>query len=277
MIRRFILFLTFLPMLVSENCTILWNLNDFRTQMQIKMCVSPMQEDNESWIVSEIESTYNLINFTNSTAFNYTNKTLVNVTEKTLTFPISPSPLTTDENFTEPSSVSRTRNLSPSPSVFKTRNPSPVVVAPSIFSTSPSSNKQITPSIVEISQITDHKAKQNNLSNNLTMQNSDIQNNEDNTAIITIIIILSLAFFVLMIYMIKKRKRKHVKPLCTFKKKKKGNPLDRPKDYILEFFDNPMPSAPPMEEKDKSVDDEKAKKDKNLSDTDSSNKIDDLV
>lgn len=270
MLRRFILFLTFLPMLVSENCTILWNLNDFRTQMQIKMCVSPMQDDNESWIVSDIESAYNLINFTNSKAFNYTNKTLVNVTEKTLTFPVSPSPLINGENFTEPSSVFKTRNPSPSPSVFKTRNPSPIVVAPSIFSTSPSSNKPISPSIVEISQITDHKVKQNNLSNNLTMQNSDIQNNKDNTAITTIIIILSLAFFVLMVYVIKKRKRKHVKPLCTFKKKKKGNPLDRPKDYILEFFDNPMPSAPPMEAKDKS----NVKEGEN---TNSVNKIDDLV
>ena len=41
----YFLILVFMPIIGNgENCTILWNLDNFQTRMKIKMCIEPIEE-----------------------------------------------------------------------------------------------------------------------------------------------------------------------------------------------------------------------------------------
>jgi len=91
----YFLILVFMPIIGNgENCTILWNLDNFQTRMKIKMCIEPIEEplffDNITGLLN-LSKLYNFSNETNSQIImNVTkNHTIINETNLTL----SPSPI----------------------------------------------------------------------------------------------------------------------------------------------------------------------------------------
>ena len=45
MYRYFLLLISLSPILInSENCTVLWNVDNFNTRMKIKMCIEPIEQ-----------------------------------------------------------------------------------------------------------------------------------------------------------------------------------------------------------------------------------------
>ena len=115
----YFLILVFMPIIGNgENCTILWNLDNFQTRMKIKMCIEPIEESLFFDNITGLLNLSKLYNFSNETisqiSMNVTkNHTIINETNLTL----SPSPIhETDINYQVPNV---TENITtPSSSAF---------------------------------------------------------------------------------------------------------------------------------------------------------------
>ena len=236
----YFLILVFMPIIGNgENCTILWNLDNFETRMKIKMCIEPIEEplffDNITGILN-LSKLYNFSNETNSQIImNVTkNHTIINETNLTL----SPSPIheadikyqvpNVTKNITTPS----TSDVEIIDEVERQSVPSPVIeeAAPSthyiIENTSKTFNSNTTMDV------------------NKTLNRYPLNSIQkfDTVAFVSITTISLFFATLLFTYVWKKRKRKNVQPLCKFRKGVKNEKsLERPKDYIIEFMtENPI-------------------------------------
>lgn len=236
----YFLILVFMPIIGNgENCTILWNLDNFETRMKIKMCIEPIEEplffDNITGLLN-LSKLYNFSNETNSQIImNVTkNHTIINETNLTL----SPSPIheadikyqvpNVTKNITTPS----TSDVEIIDEVERQSVPSPVIeeAAPSthyiIENTSKTFNSNTTMDV------------------NKTLNRYPLNSIQkfDTVAFVSITTISLFFATLLFTYVWKKRKRKNVQPLCKFRKGVKNEKsLERPKDYIIEFMtENPV-------------------------------------
>ena len=236
----YFLILVFMPIIGNgENCTILWNLDNFETRMKIKMCIEPIEEplffDNITGLLN-LSKLYNFSNETNSQIImNVTkNHTIINETNLTL----SPSPILEADikyqvpNVTKNITTPSTSDVEIIDEVERQSVPSPVL-------------EEAAPSTHYIIENTS-KAFNNNTTRdvNKTLNRYPLNNIQkfDTVAFVSITTISLFFATLLFTYVWKKRKRKNVQPLCKFRKGVKNEKsLERPKDYIIEFMtENPI-------------------------------------
>ena len=237
--RYFVLLLSIVPMLInSENCTVLWNVDNFNTRMKIKMCIEPIEQ---SFVVpGEID-------------FNNLSK-LVNISN--------------NETFLKNESIA---NISSSPSSMKNESIANISSSPSTMKNSNTSMKNLnnTPSpsdeggVRGKSTINIETPSTSDVNETLLKKNqstTDI-NKFDTTAFVSILSISLIAISGLLVYIIKKRKRQNVQPLCKFNKsKKRSKSLERPKDYIIEHMvKNPIIKSKEEEKKEEEKKEEEKK------------------
>lgn len=236
----YFLILVFMPIIGNgENCTILWNLDNFETRMKIKMCIEPIEEplffDNITGLLN-LSKLYNFSNETNSQIImNVTkNHTIINETNLTL----SPSPIheadikyqvpNVTKNITTPS----TSDVEIIDEVERQSVPSPVIeeAAPS------------THYIIENTSKTFNSNTTRDVNKTLNRYPLNSIQKFDTVAFVSITTISLFFATLLFTYVWKKRKRKNVQPLCKFRKGVKNEKsLERPKDYIIEFMtENPI-------------------------------------
>ena len=254
----YFLILVFMPIIGNgENCTILWNLDNFQTRMKIKMCIEPIEEslffdnmtgllnlsklynfsnETKSQISMNVTKTHTIINETKSQiSMNVTkNHTIINETNLTL----SPSPIhETDFNYqvpniTENITTPSTSDVEIFDEVKRQSVPSPVI-------------EETAPSPHYIIENASNIFNSNTTSDvNKTLNRYPLNNIQkfDTVAFVSITTISLFFATLLFTYVWKKRKRKNVQPLCKFRKGvKKEKSLERPKDYIIEFMtENPI-------------------------------------
>ena len=227
----YFLILVFMPIIGNgENCTILWNINNLQTQMKIKMCIEPLEESIIFDNITELLNLSKINKFSNETK----SHTILNTTN--ITF--SPSPFHEEnvtygvENVTKniktPSSldeeiIDEVKEFSvPSPVIEETA-PSPYYIIENnskVFNNNITSDENKTSRRYPISKVSEFDA----------------------VAFVSITMISLMFATLLFTYVWKKRKRKHVQPLCKFRKGVKNEKsLERPKDYIIEFMtENPI-------------------------------------
>ncbi len=236
----YFLILVFMPIIGNgENCTILWNLDNFQTRMKIKMCIEPIEEslffDNMTGLLN-LSKLYNFSNETKSQiSMNVTkNHTIINETNLTL----SPSSIhETDFNYqvpniTENITTPSTSDVEIFDEVKRQSVPSPVI-------------EETAPSPHYIIENASNIFNSNTTSDvNKTLNRYPLNNIQkfDTVAFVSITTISLFFATLLFTYVWKKRKRKNVQPLCKFRKGvKKEKSLERPKDYIIEFMtENPI-------------------------------------
>ena len=238
--RYFVLLLSIVPMLInSENCTVLWNVDNFNTRMKIKMCIEPIEESLIFNNITELLNLSKLNKFSNETKsqiiMNITkNHTIINETNIIL----SPSPVHEENityqvpNVTKNISTPSTSNVEVIDEVKKQSAPSPVL-------------EEIAPSPRYIIENISKTFSSNATSDvNKTLNRYPLNNIQkfDTVAFVSISMISLFFAILLFTYVWKKRRRKHVQPLCKFRKGvKKEKSLERPKDYIIEFMtENPI-------------------------------------
>ena len=243
--RYFVLLLSILPMLInSENCTVLWNVDNFNTRMKIKMCIEPIEQ---SFVVPgeiDFNNLSKLVNISNNGTF-LKNESMVN---------ISSSPSSMKNSNTSMKYLNNT----PSPSdeggietVITPAVPSPTVVdSPSAYIRGKGTINIETPSTSDVNETFLKK----------NQSTTDI-NKFDTTAFVSILSISLIAISGLLLYIIKKRKRQNVQPLCKFNKsKKRSKSLERPKDYIIEHMvKNPIIESKEEEKKEEEKKEEEKK------------------
>ena len=236
----YFLILVFMPIIGNgENCTILWNLDNFQTRMKIKMCIEPIEEslffDNMTGLLN-LSKLYNFSNETKSQiSMNVTkNHTIINETNLTL----SPSSIhETDFNYQVPNITENITTPSTSDVEIFDEVKRQSVPSPVIEETAPSPHY-----IIENAS----KAFNSNTTSdvNKTLNRYPLNNIQkfDTVAFVSITTISLFFATLLFTYVWKKRKRKNVQPLCKFRKGvKKEKSLERPKDYIIEFMtENPI-------------------------------------
>jgi len=236
----YFLILVFMPIIGNgENCTILWNLDNFQTRMKIKMCIEPIEESLIFNNITELLNLSKLNKFSNETKsqiiMNITkNHTIINETNIIL----SPSPVHEENithqvpNVTKNISTPSTSNVEVIDEVKKQSAPSPVL-------------EEIAPSPRYIIENISKTFSSNATSDvNKTLNRYPLNNIQkfDTVAFVSITMISLFFAILLFTYVWKKRRRKHVQPLCKFRKGvKKEKSLERPKDYIIEFMtENPI-------------------------------------
>ena len=235
----YLLTILFFPILIkSENCTVLWDINNFKSRMKIKMCIEPIEQS----VLFEGDTIFNIFNNLSKLANISNNETFL-INESISNFSFSPSPSSklneTNYNISNPPSSSdeefvETVIIPVVPSPTAGDSPSPYIRAHSIIDTNSPST----------SDVNDTLLKKNH--------NSTDIDKFDTTAFVSILSISLIVFFGLLTYVIKKRKRQNVQPLCKFNNvKKKNNSLERPKDYIIEHMvKNPINEEKKGEEKE---------------------------
>ena len=258
--RYFVLLLSIVPMLInSENCTVLWNVDNFNTRMKIKMCIEPIEQ---SFVVPgeiDFNNLSKLVNISNNETF-LKNESIANISSSPSSMKnesianISSSPSTMKNSNTSMKNLNNT----PSPSdeggvetVIAPVVPSPTVVdSPSAYIRGKSTINIETPSTSDVNETLLKK----------NQSTTDI-NKFDTTAFVSILSISLIAISGLLVYIIKKRKRQNVQPLCKFNKsKKRSKSLERPKDYIIEHMvKNPIIESKEEEKKDEEKKDEEKK------------------
>ena len=231
----FLLLISLFPILIkSENCTVLWNIDNLNSRMKIKMCIMPIEQT----VIIDNNIIFNNL----SKLVNITDKTQTKINETITNISFSPSPLKNnflDRNIS-PSSFSPSPlkdikiNISISPSSFDDELFETIIIpSPAPYNKFESIVKVNSPSINNIND-TFLKRNQTNI-NIITF---------DTAAFVSILIISIFLIVILSVYIIKKRKRQNVQPMCKFNKtktKKKVHSLERPKDYIIEHMvENPL-------------------------------------
>lgn len=236
----YFLILVFMPIIGNgENCTILWNLDNFQTRMKIKMCIEPIEESLFFDNITGLLNLSKLYNFSNETisqiSMNVTkNHTIINETNLTL----SPSPIhETDINYQVPNVTENITTPSTSDVEIVDEVKRQTVPSPVLEETEPSPNY-----IIENAS----NIFNNNTTSdvNKTLNRYPLNNIQkfDTVAFVSITTISLFFATLLFTYVWKKRRRKHVQPLCKFRKGVKNEKsLERPKDYIIEFMtENPI-------------------------------------
>ena len=255
MYRYFLLLISLSPILInSENCTVLWNVDNFNTRMKIKMCIEPIEQ---LFIVP------GEIDFNNLSRLVNISKNETSPKNKSISkISFSPSPINTS-NTSNNSNTSNTSmkyiNNVPSPSeeektetVIVPTVPSPNVIdSPSAYIRGNSIINRNAPSTSDVNETF---LKKNQSNTNI--------NKFDTAAFVSILSISLIAISGLLVYVIKKRKRQNVQPLCKFNKiKKKNKSLERPKDYIIEHMvKNPIIESKEEEKKEEEKKEEEKKK-----------------
>ncbi len=248
MYRYFLLLISLSPILInSENCTVLWNVDNFNTRMKIKMCIEPIEQ---LFIVPgeiDFNNLSRLVNISKNETLSK-NKSISKIS-------FSPSPI---NNSNTSNTSMKYINNAPSPSeeeitetVIVPTVPSPNVIdSPSAYIRG---NSIINTNAPSTSDVNETFLKKNQSNTNI--------NKFDTAAFVSILSISLIAISGLLVYVIKKRKRQNVQPLCKFNKiKKKNKSLERPKDYIIEHMvKNPIIESKEEEKKEEEKKEEEKK------------------
>ena len=248
--QRYFVLLSVLPMLInSENCTVLWNVDNFNTRMKIKMCIEPIEQSFVIHGEMDLNNLSKLVNISNNETF-LKNASISN---------ISSSPSSMNNSNTSMKYLNNTPSPSDEGSVETAITPvvpSPAVVdSPSAYIRGKSTINIETPSTSDVNETLLKK----------NQSTTDI-NKFDTTAFVSILSISLIAISGLLLYIIKKRKRQNVQPLCKFNKiKKRNKSLERPKDYIIEHMvKNPIIESKEEEKKEEEKKVEEKKEEKTM-------------
>ena len=199
MYRYFLLLISLSPILInSENCTVLWNVDNFNTRMKIKMCIEPIEQ---LFIVPgeiDFNNLSKLVNISNNETF-LKNESIANISS-------SPSPI---KNSNTSNTSMKYINNAPSPSeeeitetVIVPTVPSPNVIdSPSAYIRG---NSIINTNAPSTSDVNETFLKKNQSNTNI--------NKFDTAAFVSILSISLIAISGLLVYVIKKRRmRKFLK------------------------------------------------------------------
>jgi len=247
----------------AESCNTLWTITKESQEMTIVMCIANIEQTaiggqdidlindtNLSNItnISSVQDIYNINNNTNTSLYNVslTETNWTNYSQDTSAFPMGPSPYAVADLTPSPHAVA---DLTPSPSNIYQDDltPSPKNESGSkeeVDHTKDEDNgkedgavddgdleiitstTQVNPNLLNVTNMTD--------SENLKTDTEE----KNNIIIISSICVAIIVLIILSLIIMEKRKSKGIKPLCSTRPNLKNgtrrNPLDRPKDYIIE-------------------------------------------